>query len=730
MRIGIVKRTCLGTTAFAGAIFLPTLAIAQNSTGSDTTTPALAAQASEGLGDIVVTATRTEQSLQKVPVAVTAFSGEALTRLQVRSVKDLSQIAPNVSITAVTGGSAGITPYVRGGGTTDGANITSEPEVGFYIDDVYQPRAAASFIEALDIDRIEVLRGPQGTLYGRNSSAGAVKIVTRVPGDTLALKSEVGLGTWGDRYAKGAISGPVSSDDNWRLGFSGLVRDRDGGRQYNETLNKKVGAEKFQGFQGDLYYAGNRVKARLKGFYSNYKSDGLYAVGLDPITTTTDYLAIQPTSGSYRTVSSPTPSFTRDRQYGTSLNVTADLTDTLKLSSVTGWSHLTDDWGIDFSGGVPLSAIGVPSSAYAALYDRQSYSHQTSFSQEVQLRGTALGTFLSYVGGLYFFREAGEQRISSSVFFTPSKLRLGVTTNSYAAFGQVGFHFTPKLTVTVGGRYTEDHKQLDAAVNGTAVKRGDTFKDFLPKADVNYQLLPTVLAYASYSEGFKAGGYNGLADNAQALDSPFAPQKVKAYEIGLKSDLFDHRARINLSAFINDYTNLQQQLVTDAGVFLTQNYNARHKGIEAEISVRPVSILTLWTNGVYNDGRYGSTSSNSNVTVGSYINNYMTNVFKYQATIGADLAIPFGRGKFVLGGNYSYKSDYYTSPDNSLYGHVPSTGLVDGYVGYTLDRVTVRLQGKNLTDDRYWTTGFGFSVVRPRFLADPRTLRLSIAYQL
>lgn len=727
MKNRIVKHIHLGKTALAAGVMLTSAASAASA--QDAATPPGATQPAEGLDDIVVTATRSEESLQRVPVAVTAFSGEALARLQVRSVKDLSQIAPNVSITTVSGGSAGVAPYVRGGGVTDGANITSEPEVGFYIDDVYQPRAAASFIEALDIDRIEVLRGPQGTLYGRNSSAGAIKIVTRTPGTALALKGEVGLGTWGDRYAKGAVSGPVSSDGKWRLGFSGLVRDRDGGRQYNATLAKKVGAEQYRGFQSEVYYAGDHVEARLKAFYSDYRSDGLYPVALDTTATTTDYLAVRPASGSYRTVTSPSPSFTRDKQYGTSLNIATDISDTLKLSSVTGWSHLTDDWAIDFSGGVPFAAIGIPAPGYAALFDRQSDSHQTSFSEELQLRGTAFGSFLSYVSGLYYFRESGGQAVDSTVFFTPTALRLDIVTDSYAAFGQVGFHFTPKLTMTLGGRYTEDHKRLDAAVNGTPVDRRDTFKDFLPKADINYQLLPTLLAYASYSEGFKAGGYNGLADTAQALNSPFSPQKVKAYEIGVKSEFFDHRARVNLSAFINNYTDLQQQLVTETGAFLTQNYNARHKGIEAEVSVRPIPALTLWSNGVYNDGKYLD-AGRAAVTSGTYVGNDMTNVFKYQWTSGADLSLRVGRGAFMLGGSYGYRSDYYSTPDNSFYGHVPRTNLVDGYVGYTLDRVTVRLAGKNLTDERYWTTGFGFSVVRPRFLAEPRTLRLSFAYKL
>lgn len=680
------------------------------------------------LEDIVVTATRTAQSLQRVPVAVTAFSSEALERLQIHDVRDLSQVAPNVNITTVTGGSAGITPYIRGGGTTDGANITSEPEVGIYIDDVYQPRAAASFIEGLDIDRIEVLRGPQGTLYGRNSSAGALKIVTRTPGDEMNVKGEVGIGSWNEYYGKGAVSGPVTEDGRLRAGFSGIVQSRDGGRQYNQTLDKKVGAEKYEGFQSDLYYAGKNVKIRLKGFYSHLDSDGLFAVGLDPFATTTDYKAIQPASGSYRVVSSPSESFTNDRQYGTSLHVTADLAEHLELSSISAWSKLTDDWGLDFSGGVPFTALGIKAPGVAALFDRKSVSSQTSLSQEFQLHGSAFKDFITFVGGVYYFRESGEQTVDSLIFFVSTNARFGIITNSYAAFGQIGFHITPELTFTAGGRYTEDHKKLHATLNGVDVDRHDTFKDFLPKVSLDYQVTPQILTYASYSEGFKAGGYNGLAGSVAELTSPFAPQKVKAYEIGVKSEFFDRRLRLNVSAFINDYVGLQQQLVSDTGVFQTENYNARHRGIESELSLRLLPELTLWSNGVYNDGKYKA--ANSGDTVGTFVGNYMTNVFKYQATVGADLSMHAGSGKFVVGGNFSYRSDFFSSPDNSFYGHVPSTQIVDAYVGYELSRFSLRLAGKNLTDQRYWTTGFGFSVIRPRFLADPRTFRLSLSYRM
>ena len=542
--------------------------------------------------DITVPATRTASTVQKVPVAVTALGGETIAKQGITNVKDISQIAPNVQIRTVSGGSAGITPYIRGGGVTDGANVTSEPEVGIYIDDVYQPRAAASFIDLLDIERIEVLRGPQGTLYGRNSSAGALKIVSRMPSAKAGMKFELGTGSWNGRTIKMVGNTPLSSDGAWRAGVSALYRGQDGGRQYNATLNRKVGAEDYFGVKGDLAYVGSGVTARLSAYYSSLDGDGLYPSALSPTYAGSDYQQVQPTSGSYRTVLSPSKSFTKVAQYGANLNIEADV-GRAKLTSITGWSHLRDNWAQDFSGGVPWSALGSTTPGYVALFDRTSSLHDSSFSQELQLHGDLLGDKVSYVAGLYYFRETGAQAVRSSIFFGPSTTVFNIETNSYAAFGQIGVHFTPELTLSVGGRYTQDDKLLNATLAGTAVNRKDSWGTFLPKLALEYQMTPRVLAYASFSEGFKAGGYNGLAGDATALNSPFDPQKMKAYELGLKTEFLDRKARLNISAFFNDYSSLQQQGVTGTGAFITQNFAADHKGVEAEFSLKPVTGLTV-----------------------------------------------------------------------------------------------------------------------------------------
>ncbi|WP_317928561.1 TonB-dependent receptor [Halioxenophilus sp. WMMB6] len=691
---------------------------------------AIAEQSSApALENIVVTAQRTEENIQSTPVSITAFSADDVEKFQIDNAKDLSQVAPNVLIKPVSGGSGGITPFIRGGGVSDGANITSEAEVGIYIDGVYQPRSAASFIESLDIERIEVLRGPQGTLYGRNSSAGALKFISRLPGEELRVKNEFGVGIWNEVYDKFTVSGPLSEDGSLRGGLSGMYRDRDGGRQDNVTRNQKVGAEEFQGLQGDLYYDGGNHTARLKLFYTDYDSDGLYASALDPFAMTGSYEDFPYASGDIDKLLSPYASYTTDTQYGGSLEISTDISDTLTLTSITSFTTLQDDWAVGFSGGVASSALGIPSSDYLELFERESVSDQDSFTQEFQFQGSAFDEFMSYVAGLYFFRESGTQNVDSVIFFGPSYTDFDITTKSYAAFGQMNFYLTNELSLIVGGRYTEDKKEMDANVSGTTVSADDSFNKFTPKVALEYQPNDTTLLFASYTEGFKAGGYNSLASSAEALGTAFDMQELSAYEVGYKSDWMASRLRFNLAAFFNEYTNLQQQSVTNEGVFITENYDAEHKGVEVELSFQATEGLYLWANGVYQDSEYTDTSASGGQSSGSLLGNQLTNVFDYQFALGFDYSYDIGPGTLGLGANVNKRDDLYSTADNVEIGHLKPVTLVDAYLSYKVGNWKVNLAGKNLTDEKYWFTGFGFSVVQPRFMADPMTWKLGVSYE-
>ncbi|MFZ2998681.1 MAG: TonB-dependent receptor [Sphingobium sp.] len=668
------------------------------------------------LQEITVTAQRTGQRLQDVPVSVTAIGSEAIDRLQIQSPMDLNRMAPNVKFDGVTGGTAGLKPFIRGGGITDGAFVTSESEVAIYVDDVYRARLAGSMLDFVELERIEVLRGPQGVLYGRNSSAGAVNIITKAPQDTFGGSAQLGYGSWNERRAKGYVTGPLSADGRWRASLNGMVRARDGGRQYNATLDRKVGKESFEGVQGDIAYVGDTVEGRLTGYYMHGRSDGQYAVS----TRIDSSGGIVPVSGSYRTVLSPTLSATKLEQYGGTLRLSADMPGG-KLTSITAYSELKESWTEDFSGGVPPSFLGLPGTTPLALFDRTAGGNQHQFSQELQATGSAIDGLIDYVAGIYYFNEKAGQTVDSAIFFTPSRTIYNIETNSFAGYGQLTFNLTDQLSLIGAGRYTIDDKRLNALIGGTPVLLANSYHRFTPKLGINYKLTPDILAYASYSEGFKSGGYNGLASTATELSEPFKPQITQAYEAGIKSDLFGRKVRVNLSAFYNKIKDRQQPVNTNDGGFLVENYDATLKGLEAELSWRVMPGLTLWGNGSVNKGKY-------NGSIGSLIGKQLPVFPKYQVNMGFDGDIPVGPGKLIFGSDYSLRDSYYSTPDNAMIGWIDKQDILNGYVGYELGQWKVQVTAKNLLQEQGWQTGFGFSVIQPRFAIDPRTVLGTIRY--
>ncbi|HWU04322.1 MAG TPA: TonB-dependent receptor [Novosphingobium sp.] len=688
---------------------------------AQTAPPAPPPQTENQLGDIVVTAQRTGQRLQDVPVSVTAISGEQLDRLQVQSLSDVSRLAPNVKFDAVTGGSNGLKPYIRGGGITDGGFVTSESEVAIYVDDVYRARLEASLLDFVELDRIEVLRGPQGVLYGRNSSAGAVNIITKAPSDHFEGSATAGYGSFNERRFKAFLSSPISADGKWRASLNGMIRARDGGAQYNSTLNRQVGANDFAGIQGDLAYVGDAIQARFNAFYLHSTSDGQYAVN----TTTNSAGQIVPISGSYRVVQSPTPSYSHLTQYGSTLRMSATMPHG-KLTSITGYSKLYDDWREDFSGGVAPSAIGAAGTAMLDLFDRVSVTHQHQFSEELQASGSTPGGFADYVGGLYYFTENATQGVDSTIFFVPSRTVFTIDTNSYAAYGQVTLHLARALSLVGAGRYTIDDKRLDATIGGVPVRQHNSYERFTPKIGLNYTIAAGVLAYASYSEGFKSGGYNGLASNAAQLAQAFRPQITKAYEVGLKTDFFAHKVRLNLAAFDNSIIDRQQTVSLNNGSFLIENYDVSLRGIEAELSWRVVHGLTLWGNGALNDGKYTGASAVS----GSLSGHQLPVLPKYSFTVGFDYNAPVGPGIFTAGADYSNRDKYFSTPDNAAIGAVPSQEFLNGYLGYEMGKWKIQLAAKNLLQQQGWQTGFRFSVINPRFAIEPRSWMLTLRYKL
>ena len=673
------------------------------------------------LGDIVVTAQRTNQKLQDVPISVTAVSGEEIARKNIISAVDLNRVAPNVQFDTGTGGTTSLKPYIRGGGITDGGFVLSESEVAIYIDDVYQPRLSAGSVDMAVLDRIEILRGPQGVLYGRNASAGAVNFITKGPSDALNGFLELGYGTWNERRAKAYVSSPIDSEGTWRLSANGMVRARDGGQQYNATLDKKVGKNNFEGGQVDLAYVTDPVNVRLTGFYNHNGGDGQYAVNTQLNAAGTAY---EPISGSYRRVLSPVRSYTRTTQYGGRLHMSFEYPGG-ELRSITGYSRMKESWLQDFSGGFPL----IPGAPPVALFVRELASKQWQFSQETQLAGS-FGDAIDYVAGAYYFHEQAEQNGLTTVFFSPTTLFFKPRTDSFAGYAQGTAHLTDTLSLIMAGRYTVDEKHFFGTINtGLANTSGstnlqNTYKKFTPKAGLDFKITPDVLLYASYSKGFKAGGYNGQAGTIGELATPFKPQVTTAYEAGIKSTLFDRKLRLNIAGFWNDIKDRQQPQNNFDGSFLVVNYDVRIRGIEAEVSVLVLPGLTLYGNGAINDGKYtGSSSSNA-----ALLRNDPPELPDYQFTVGGDYSAEVGPGKLGFGADFRKSDEYYSTPDNALIGFVQPRSILNGYVSYEYGSVTLQVTAKNLTNNVKPQTGFGFSVVNPQFAIEPRSVLGTVRY--
>lgn len=690
--------------------------------------PSAPPQPSASLQSIEVTAQRIKQKLQDVPAAVTAFNPLAIENLQIGSVIDLSRLVPNVKFDAVTAGSTALKPFIRGGGVADGGQITSESEVGVYVDDVYRARLSAGLLEFVELDRLEVLRGPQGVLYGRNSSAGAVNIVTRAPTDTFTASGLIGVGNGGERRVRGYLSAPVSEDKRWRASVQGMLRGRDTNGQRNVTLNKEVGEEQFQGVQGDVAYESPLWQGRLTLFRTHLDGDGQWAV---PNTVSGGGQVIMPSTGSYRLVASPVDSLTEVTQRGATLRLATALNG-VRLTSITGYVGMDDRWRQDFSGGVSAALLGNPAGGTLALFDRTSTTEHRQFSQELQAAGEFGGGRFSYVAGLYGFNEQGTQRLQSVIFFAPSAVVFNADTTSAALFGQLSAKLGEQTSVSLGGRYTRDDKQLDGELGGAPFDQASRYTRFTPKLGVEHKLAPEALLYASYSEGFKAGGYNGLAATVAQISRPFLPQTTRAYELGFKADLLQRTLRLNAALFHNQIRNRQQTLTIASGpaqgTFVVESYNATLTGLELELMWRVLPGWAVWGNGAVNDGKY--TSCTTEVAVAcSVINNKLPLFPDHVVTLGFDGEYALGFGMLRVGADYSVRAPYFSTADNVPIGAVPRQKFLNGYVSLDVGPWTYKLAGKNLLQQEGWQTGFGFAVVQPRYAIPLRTVLLSASYR-
>ncbi|WP_426164495.1 TonB-dependent receptor [Sandarakinorhabdus sp. DWP1-3-1] len=733
-------------------------------------------EAASADAEIIVTARRRDERLIDVPVAVTAFGAADVARLQAIDLGGLQGASPNLNIVQGRGSSASANIFIRGIGQPD-ALQTFDPAVGVYVDGVYLSRIQGALLSLNDVERIEVLRGPQGTLYGKNTIGGAVSIVSKKP-DLGVLKGEASAqyGSYNQILLNGYVSAPIIAD-KLALSLAGQWDKRDGivtdpltGKEYNDRngISARAILRAKPAETVELILSGDYTRQRT-ALTLGYATTPLIQTSLFPVAVKTlvpanpygpyDYKA----STSFRNGEGQ-----KLDHWGVSLTANVELSDVFTVTSITAYRKLRPDFFIDID------------ATEAELGDVFVGVDQHQFSQEVQLKWDA-GKFKG-VFGLYYLNETvrSHQEAYADDLFTflggPVTFTRFIddvqNTKSYAAFGQATYDFTDRLSLTAGLRYTKEDRSYNRVTTTTsnlaalvgrfafpdnlpAPLNGDntaSFDAWTPMATLSFKPVDDTLLYVSASRGFKSGGFNGRANSLNDLTlvvngtptlvTRFEPEKVWTYEAGAKGVFMGGKVRLSGDVFYSDYTDFQARVgggtvgAANTGVFPVINAGKlRIWGIEAEAAVRPATNWNLrmafgYLDAKYqefNDGRRVPPSTFSCNPTGAAITCKPAFAPPITLTLGTDYTIPLGSaGSITLGGDARFVDKHFLSVDNRPGLTEPGYWLANAYVQYDASGGQFYVRGgvKNLANTLYRTDGQEFSSVgniQTVYYGDPRT---------
>lgn len=657
-------------------------------------TPAPAAEAAADEGEIVVTAQRRAERLVDVPISLTAVDGEALEDAGIIRMSDLDRVAPGL-VFYVTASHA--SPTIRGVGSTLTGPGADNP-VAVYVDGVYQSAASALLFEFDNIDRIEVLRGPQGTLFGRNATGGAIRVTTQMPDYDPELRTTLSYGRFNDFTAR--VFGNTPITDTLSANVAVMFREAD---SYIDNLypgNEVHGPSIFAVNPRLRWEPTNDLSITLSGLYADHRDDRYesFAPYLRP---SPAYVANpsfeQP--GPYE-MNTDIPGVWDTHNEGLTLQVDYNL-NAGTLSAITGWTS--------YEGFLNYDADFAPSTfGYIEGHDRAD-----TLSQEINYASEQMGPF-SFVTGLYFYNDVA--RRSQPFYFGPAGqttpgagYRAEITTDAWAAYAEGMYDITPDLHLTLGVRYSNEEKEFDYLNLATLAtgNASESWEEVTPRAVIRYELTDRSNVYASYSQGFKSGTYNPSVNPSPPgiANRPVNPEYVDAYEIGYKTS--QENWRFSAAAFFSEYTDIQVNIQLGPSILAYQNAGAAEiYGVELEWGADltdnfNVTAGAAWTQGEYTEFANAPISNGTNAPVvfGDVSGNTTTRTPEFTANVGGTYSIPTSAGSFAATGNVAYNSGYFPAPDNRL--EQPSYTMVNGELSWTTpdQRYRFALWGRNLLDE-------------------------------
>lgn len=683
--------------------------------------------------EIVVTSTRTGDTLlQETPMSISAFSEDDLERAMVRDIRDVVAIVPGLSFSQENNA---MQLYIRGVGTNN-VFSGSDPSTTLHVDGVYMARPTMQLLDFVEVRSVEVLRGPQGTLYGRNSAGGTINIIPKLPGDETEFKASVEVGEYDRLRLAGYFGGPIK-EGVLSADISVASDQRDG---YVQQLNPALSKDDLNdinrsGVRGSIrFQARSDLEFRISADFSDTdersvqdKPLGILPDGSSP--TIPAFVSTTITADPYEVFTNFVPSL-QTENWGVHGHITYDYSPNLQFKSITAYRESESIWDLD------------QDYTELTLFDFKTDERQWQVSQELLVNGK-FGR-LNFVSGLYYFKENHKQLSDGPVPGAVPGSNVTFTLNSdldaevFAVFIDASYQLTDRLRLTAGARYSVEEKSIigSSFINNAfqllAQDQSDDWNAFTPRFVIDYVLTEDILLYGSVSRGFKSGSFNFTT----AFPS-FNEEFIWAYEAGIKADWLDKRLRTNLSGFSYDYSDLQVSTFPAVGVVQVDNAaNATVNGFEAEISARPVEQLGIGAGVSYLDATYDEFSLPLPGGIMLDVSgNQMNNAPEWMYHIVSELTLP---APVAIGGDlslrvqYSWRDKIFYTPQNQEAMSEDSFGLLQMRAAYTSPdkKWQFELFGENLTDEVYHRFKADFSPAGiTAKITEPRTFGARVIFR-
>jgi len=681
------------------------------------------------LDEIIVTSQKREQSLQVTPVAVTVFGGDDLNALGIFDIKGISEFTPGFSMGEFNPGQTQL--YIRGIGSNEDS-AGGDQSVVVFVDDIYISRSAGQDVDLFDIERVEVLRGPQGTLFGRNVVGGAISIVTKRPTDDPEFALEASVGSFDLMTLRGRASGPLAKNLYGKISFSS--RSRGGylenhivdypelvvGPAAEATLKDKVRKVNRDSINAGLRWVpSDTLEVNFDAKFHTVDEDGAVRHAIEGESSVWLFRADSQLIPNYANdslaVLQDDVGYYTSSIWSSSVRIDWNISDNIELTSISAYRDvdtLNNEAG-GFGGSRELGLLRLAAGAFISFSGGLQYADESqTFSQELRLASSGDGR-LQWTGGLFFLKDDARRAESNtiSVIFGPvAENNPGNSpaitdsineTTSYAAFGQLEYDLTDAFSVIVGGRYTKDEKRnfhdftsnVTTGPDFTSVAKAD-WGEFTGKVGLNFQINDDAFLYGTIAEGYKAGGWGpGAAETIEQATIPFRPESATMYEIGAKTEWIDKRLRLNLAVFRTDYEDIQilQLLVPESdppdslGIIITQNAGAAEiEGAELEFTAMLLDNFLVQGSYTYLDAVFTDFFSppgfrpplgaDSSSRIGNYLRNAPVNSYN----IMARYSLPLDNGsEWRLQASYRHKDKAAQDPDNVPYAFVPAYDMTD-----------------------------------------------------